>query len=71
VRKLRAQGAIGKGDRVVIVLTGAGLKDLDVVRHHSEQVLDCAVDELERRLGAVIESDAALRPSRYGSAPPR
>ena len=71
VRKLRARGAIGTGDRVVIVLTGAGLKDLEVVRHHSEQVLDCMPDELERRLGAVIESDAAFRPSRYGSAPPR
>jgi len=65
VRKLRAQGAIGKGDRVVIVLTGAGLKDLEVVRHYSEQVLDCGVDELERRLEAVIETDAALRPPRY------
>ncbi|MCX7024863.1 MAG: threonine synthase [Spirochaetes bacterium] len=57
VRKLRAKGAIGKDDRVVIVLTGSGLKDLDVFRLHAVEVLDCPVNGLEGRLESVLEEE--------------
>jgi threonine synthase len=57
VRKLRARGAIAKHDRVVIMLTGSGMKDLDVFRLHSADaidVIDCAVDDLERRVEQLV-----------------
>jgi len=55
VRKLRSRGAIGKADRVVVILTGAGLKDLDVFRHHEVRIRDCALDGVETELGKILE----------------
>ncbi|MEI6669572.1 MAG: threonine synthase [Acidobacteriota bacterium] len=57
VRKLRARGAIASHDRVVIILTGSGMKDLDVFRHHAIDVIDvidCGVTDLERRVETVL-----------------
>jgi len=55
LRKLRAKGAIAKTDRVVILLTGSGLKDLDVFRHHAVELHDCALDGLESKLSSILE----------------
>jgi threonine synthase len=50
LRSLRASGAIKRGDRVVVVLTGSGMKDMDVARRHDMDILDCGIDELERKV---------------------
>ncbi|MDX9898222.1 MAG: threonine synthase [Spirochaetia bacterium] len=57
VRKLRVQGAIGAGDRTVIVLTGSGLKDMDVCRQHSQALVDCSIDDLEKSVELSLEDD--------------
>lgn len=50
LRSLRASGAIKRGDRVVVVLTGSGMKDMEVARRHDMDILDCGIDELERKV---------------------
>lgn len=50
LRSLRISGAIKPSDRVVIVLTGSGMKDMEVARRHDMDILDCGIDELERKV---------------------
>lgn len=46
-RKLAVRGAISRGASVVLVLTGSGLKDLDVLAHHDTRVIDTDLDAVE------------------------
>ncbi len=50
VKKLRAAGRIGAGDSVVLMLTGAGLKDLDALKHQPFQVIESDLDRVRRDL---------------------
>ena len=54
VRKLRAAGRIAAGESVVLMLTGAGLKDLDALKHQPFDVIESSLDnvrhDLERAL---------------------
>jgi len=46
--KLAAEGTIGSGDRVVLVITGEGLKTLDAVRGTFESFeIDASFDAFE------------------------
>lgn len=54
LRSLRISGAIKPSDRVVIVLTGSGMKDMEVARRHDMDILDCGIDELERKVASLI-----------------
>jgi threonine synthase len=40
VRKLRAAGRIAPDESVALMLTGAGLKDLDVLKHHPFSIIE-------------------------------
>lgn len=55
VRKLRASGRIGADDSVILMLTGAGLKDLGALKHQPANVIESTLDtvrrDLERALG--------------------
>jgi threonine synthase len=54
VKKLRAAGRIGAGESVLLMLTGAGLKDLAPLEQQPFHVIDCTMDsirsDLERTL---------------------
>jgi len=50
LRSLKAAGAIKSRDRVVVVLTGSGMKDMDVVNRHAMNIVDCGIDDLERKV---------------------
>lgn len=50
LRSLRAAGAIKSRDRVVVLLTGSGMKDMDVVNRHAMNIIDCGIDDLERKV---------------------
>lgn len=50
VKKLRESGLIEKEAKVVIMLTGSGLKDTDVFRHHKFNVNEIVIDNLESYL---------------------
>jgi threonine synthase len=54
VKKLRERGRIGDGQSVVLMLTGSGLKDPDVVQHHRLQVLESDLDAIEADLEAIL-----------------
>jgi len=54
LRSLRISGAIKPSDRVVIVLTGSGMKDMEVARRHDMDILDCGIDEVEREVAGLI-----------------
>ena len=54
VKKLRAAGRIVAGESVLLMLTGAGLKDLAPLEQQPFHVIDCTMDsirsDLERTL---------------------
>jgi threonine synthase len=50
VRKLRVAGRIGTDDSVVLMLTGAGLKDLDALKHQPYKVIESNLDDVRRDL---------------------
>lgn len=50
VRKLRAAGRIAAGESVLLMLTGAGLKDLGVLEHQPFAVRESSLDALRRDL---------------------
>jgi threonine synthase len=50
VRKLRAAGRIAPGDSVVLMLTGAGLKDIDVLKRHPSSIVESSLDSVRRDL---------------------
>jgi threonine synthase len=50
VRKLRAAGRIAPGEMVVLMLTGAGLKDLDALKHQPFNVVESNLDTVHHDL---------------------
>jgi threonine synthase len=50
VRKLRAAGRIAPGESVVLMLTGAGLKDLAVLKHHLFSIVESNLDSVRHDL---------------------
>ena len=46
VRKLRAAAKIAAGESVVLMLTGAGLKDMDVLKHHPCSIVESNLDSV-------------------------
>ena len=50
VRKLRAAAKIAAGESVVLMLTGAGLKDMDVLKHHPCSIVETNLDSVRRDL---------------------
>jgi threonine synthase len=59
VRKLRAAGKIAADASVVLMLTGAGLKDLDALRLHQLQILDSRLETVRGDLEAVLSRGAS------------
>jgi threonine synthase len=49
-RKLRAAGRITAGESVALMLTGAGLKDLDALKHQPFNVIESNLDRVRRDL---------------------
>ena len=54
LRKLRSSGAIGKGDRVVVMLTGSGMKDIDVARRHAMSIVECGIGDMEEKVARLL-----------------
>ena len=50
VRKLRTAGRIAAGESVALMLTGAGLKDLDALKHQPCSVVESSLDTVRRDL---------------------
>lgn len=50
VRKLRAAGRVAAGESVVLLLTGAGLKDLDALKHQPHSIIESNLDHVRRDL---------------------
>jgi threonine synthase len=50
VRKLRAAGRIAGCESVVLMLTGAGLKDLDALKHQPCNVIESSLDQVRHDL---------------------
>ena len=55
LKKLVASGHINPADKTVVMLTGSGLKDFDVFRHHQVAVRDLAIDRLESHLEGIVK----------------
>jgi threonine synthase len=55
VRKLRAAGSIATDATVVLMLTGSGLKDLEVLRHHPGRTVDTTINRLRGDLGRILQ----------------
>jgi threonine synthase len=70
--KLAAQGAIDPSERVVLVITGEGLKTLDAVRdtfetHTIDPTVEQFESEVEARLPALAGAQAVLAGARFRS----
>ena len=50
LRKLRAAGRIASDESVVLMLTGAGLKDMDALKHHPFNIVESNLDNVRRDL---------------------
>ena len=55
LRSLCASGAIRKQDRVVVVLTGSGLKDIDIARRHPMNIVDCGLKDIEGKVENLLK----------------
>lgn len=55
VRKLRSAGRIGLRDRVVLMLTGSGLKDMAVMEHHRTGCIDTTLNRVREDVLRVID----------------
>ena len=54
VKKLRAAGRIAAGESVLLMLTGAGLKDLDALKHQPFDITESSLDTVRRNLGRLL-----------------
>ena len=54
VKKLKAQGQIRDDALVILMLTGSGLKDLDVFRYHRIETLECNLENIESQLRNIL-----------------
>jgi len=55
LKKLVASGQIHPDDKTVVMLTGSGLKDFDVFRHHQVGVTDLEIDRLKPHLERILK----------------
>lgn len=58
LRKLAASGAIQPQTRVVVMLTGSGMKDIEVLGRQEIKIVDCSSESLEATVGGLIEPSA-------------
>ena len=56
MRKLRAAGVIEAEARVVLMLTGSGMKDSEVLRFHPSDVREVALGGVESALSGLLGS---------------
>jgi len=56
VRKLRSAGRIGANDRVVLMLTGSGLKDMEVMERHPAPPVETTLEKMREDLSRVLEA---------------
>lgn len=54
VKKLRDQGKIASNHTVVIMLTGSGLKDMDVIRAQPRSVVECSLKTIQADLHRIL-----------------
>ncbi|MDP2790735.1 MAG: threonine synthase [Rectinemataceae bacterium] len=54
LRKLVASGAIPSQARVVVMLTGSGMKDIEVLGRQEMRFVDCDQGDLEEKIGTLI-----------------
>ena len=54
VKKLKNKGAIKQDSNVVLMLTGSGLKDFEVIKQHKLSVLESNLNSLESDVEAII-----------------
>ena len=54
VKKLRDQGQIKSGDTVALMLTGSGLKDLDVFNYHNFKLQESTIETLKQDIDEII-----------------
>jgi threonine synthase len=54
VKKLRKAGAIQRHESVVMMLTGSGLKDFGVFRHHPIKMIHSSMDTVESDLSKIL-----------------
>lgn len=57
VRKLRAAGRIAPGESVVLMLTGAGLKDIAALSHQPCDLIESNVDHVRRDLEKALSAE--------------
>lgn len=50
VKKLKNSGKIKDGASVVIMLTGAGMKDLQALSHHTGNIVDCDLENIREEI---------------------
>lgn len=55
VKKLKSAGKIGENDSVVLMLTGSGLKDLEVFQYHKVNVVESDMAAIEADLKRLIK----------------
>ncbi|MFO7666023.1 MAG: threonine synthase [Desulfobacterales bacterium] len=56
VKKLRGQGKIGSNQTVVLMLTGSGLKDMDVLRAQSQSTVESSLKTIKADLHRILTS---------------
>jgi threonine synthase len=54
VKKLRHAQKIRKDESVILILTGAGLKDMDVIKYHKNKVINSSVNTIARDLNKIL-----------------
>jgi threonine synthase len=54
VKKLRGQGKIAPDATVVLMLTGSGLKDMDVLRTQPQSVVECSLKTIQADLHKIL-----------------
>jgi threonine synthase len=56
VKKLHAQGKIASNQTVVLMLTGSGLKDMDILRLQPQSVVESSINTIKEDLHRIITS---------------
>ena len=69
VKKLRAAGRIAAGESVLLMLTGAGLKDLDALEQQPFQVIESKLDTVRRDLDRALHAPARRRVKPFARLP--
>ncbi len=63
VKKLRSLGKISSDQTVVLMLTGSGLKDMDVLRTQPQSVIESSVKTVKADLYKILDSHVKLFPT--------